>query len=326
VETTNPLGANLLDIADNLIMETPTNPEPKAEETVEATEDTQTEAVEDADVLEDDDEISDIEEETDVEDVEEEEPTVDPDPLFTVKIDGEEKQVNLEELKRGYSGQKYIQKGMTEVAETRKQFEQVQQETTRERQLLKTLITQMQQGGMPVVPEYPSQELSESDPWGYQRATEEYRRAVDLRQQWEQNVKYVAQREQEQEDRVYAENLQQQHLRLAEWMPEFADEGKRKDLIADMTNKAKKYYDLSDDQISTVQTAEEVRILNDALKWRHLQSTKPEAKKKAEGARPVVKPAAKRAAGAAKANKKTKATTAMNKSGSISDVASWLQT
>ena len=330
METTNPLGANLMDIADNLIMENPSNPEPKAEETVEVTEDTQTEAVEDADVVEDVDDTSDIDEEVveteeaDVEDVEEEEPTVDPEPYYTVKVDGEEREVTLEELKRGYSGQKYIQKGMTEVAETRKQFEQEQQETARERQLLKTLITQMQQGGMPVVPEYPSEELAESDPWGYQRATEQYRRAVDLRQQWEQNVKYIAQREQEAQDRAYAENLEQQHLRLAEWMPEFKDETKRKELIADMTEKAKKHYDLTDDQISTVQTAEEVRILNDALKWRELQSNKPTAKKKAEGARPVVKPAAKRAAGSAKANRRTKATTAMKQSGSTDDVANWL--
>ena len=101
METTNPLGANLMDIADNLIMENPSNPEPKAEETVEVTEDTQTEAVEDADVVEDVDDTSDIDEEVveteeaDVEDVEEEEPTVDPEPYYTVKVDGEEREVTL---------------------------------------------------------------------------------------------------------------------------------------------------------------------------------------------------------------------------------------
>ena len=52
--------------------------------------------------------------------------------------------------------------------------------------------------------------------------------------------------------------------------------------------------------IGTVQTAEEVRILNDALKWRELQTSKSKAEKKVEGARKVVKPAAKRAANAGK--------------------------
>jgi len=51
VETTNPInGDDIGAVAENLIMETPTNPEPEAEEVGEATEDTQTEAIEDAEV------------------------------------------------------------------------------------------------------------------------------------------------------------------------------------------------------------------------------------------------------------------------------------
>ena len=45
--------------------------------------------------------------------------------MFTVKIDGEEHSVNLEELKRGYSGQSYINTQMQRVAESRKETEQV---------------------------------------------------------------------------------------------------------------------------------------------------------------------------------------------------------
>ena len=48
-DETNPINGNDLGaIADSLILDTPPNPEPKAEETVEATEDTQTETIEDA--------------------------------------------------------------------------------------------------------------------------------------------------------------------------------------------------------------------------------------------------------------------------------------
>ena len=80
VEETNPINGNDLgSVAENLIMETPKNPEPEAEEVVEATEDTQTEAIEDAEVVEDADDVSDIEEEIpDTEDIEELEPTVEP--------------------------------------------------------------------------------------------------------------------------------------------------------------------------------------------------------------------------------------------------------
>ena len=73
-----------------------------------------------------------------------------------------------------------------------------------------------------------------------------------------------------------------------------------------------------------MKTAEEVIILNDALKWRELQQTKANATKKAEGARPVVKPAAKRAASAGKASKAKQAQAQMQKRGTIDDVANFL--
>ena len=124
VDETNPINGNDLGaVAESLIVNTPTNPEPKAEEVVEATEDTQTEAIEDAEVIEDaieasdDSEIVSDDEEYEVA----EEPEVQEEPLYTVKINGEERQVNLEELTRGYSGQKYIQESMAENAKMRKE-------------------------------------------------------------------------------------------------------------------------------------------------------------------------------------------------------------
>jgi len=325
LEETNPInGDDIGAVAESLIIETPKNPEPKAEEVVEATEDTQTDAIEDAEIVEDVDDVSDIEEEiADTEDVEELEPTVEPE-TYMVKVDGQEQEVTLDELKRGYSGQKYIQKGMTEVAENRKNFEQLQQEVSQERQILSQMLEQAKNGAIPAIPEYPPEEMKDTDLLGYNMRTEEYRRAVEQRQQWEQNAKWVAQRDQQEKDRIHAETLTQQAMRLAEWMPEFKDETKRQVFVKEMTENAKEHYKLTDEQISTVQTAEEVMILSDAIKWRKLQANKPNAKKKAEGARPVVKPAAKRSASAAQSRNKDKALDAMKRSGSADDVANWL--
>ena len=59
-DETNPINGNDLGaVAESLIMDTPTNPEPEVEEVVEATEDTQTETIEDAEVVEDAIEASD---------------------------------------------------------------------------------------------------------------------------------------------------------------------------------------------------------------------------------------------------------------------------
>ena len=327
VDETNPInGRDLGAVAESLILETPTNPEPKAEETVEATEDTQTEAVEDAEVVEDAIEASDDSEEysDDAEYEETEEPTVQEEPLYTVKINGEERQVNLEELTRGYSGQKYIQEGMAENAKVRKEVEALAQQATQERQMLRQMMQNLQQNGMPPMPEYPPEELRESDPLGYLEKEAEYRRAVDKRQQWERQIQAVNQRDAEQKAQQHNANMQHQIVRLAEWMPEFADPEKRASLVQDITTKAKKHYKLTDEQMSVVESAEEILILNDALKWRELQASKSKATKKAEGARPVVKPAAKRAVIAGKKSAQAKAKATMEKTGSVDDVAKFL--
>lgn len=329
-DETNPINGNDLGaVAESLIVNTPTNPEPEAEEVVEATEDTQTEVIEDAEVIEDVDDVSDIEEEiSDTEDVLEEDEAVPldltDDLMIEYKSDGEIKKKTLGELKQSAAGQDYIQKGMAENAKLRKEADAMAQQATQERQMLRQMMQQMQAGGMPPMPEYPAEELRESDPLGYLEKEAEYRRAVDKRQQWEQQVKVLNQNQANEEAKKHNENLSHQAMRLAEWMPEFKDETKRAVFIKDMTTKAKKHYKLTDEQMSVVETAEEIMILNDAVKWRELQSSKSTANKKVEGSRPVVKPAAKRAATAGKASKAAKAKTNMSKTGSIDSVADFL--
>jgi len=325
VETTNPINGNDLQaVADSLIIETPNNPEKSSEEVVEATDDGQTETIEDAEEVQDDVEAQSNEDDLSEEYEEAEQDEAQQEPVYTVKIDGTEKQVTLDELKRGYSGQKYIQKGMADTAETKKSLEQQQQQIAQERQMLMQMVQQVQNGNVPSIPEYPSEELQASDPLGYLEKEAEYRRAVDKRQQFDQQVNYVAQQEAQQRQQQNNQFLEQQAQRLSEWMPEFADPEKRNVFIQDMSSKAKKHYNLTDEQIGTVKTAEEVRILNDALKWRDLQANKGKAQQKAEGARPVVKPAAKRAANSGRVSKAKKAEAAMRRTGSIEDVANFL--
>lgn len=325
METTNPINGNDLEaVADSLIMNTPNNSDGSEDEAIAATGGDQPEVVE-AEDQDQDDAVAASSEYDDSEEYEEaEQNEVDQEPVFTVKVDGQEQEVTLDELKRGYSGQKYIQKGMAEAAEMRKQIEQMQQETSQRQQMLNQMINQVQQNGIPVVPEYPSEELRESDPLGFLEAEANYRRAVEKRQQWDNQQRYLAQQQAAQEQQMNNQFLEQQAMRLAEWMPEFADPEKRTVFVQEMSSKAKKHYNLTDEQIGTVKTAEEVMILNDALKWRELQAKTGQAQKKAQGARPVVQPAAKRAASTGKANQAKKAKSAMKRTGSPDDVANWL--
>lgn len=325
---TNPINGNDLgSVAESLIMETPKNSEPEAEEVVEATEDTQTEAIEDAEVVEDVDDVSDIDEEiTDIEDVEIEETEVQQEQeLHDVKIDGEERKVTLDELKQDFSGQKYIQKGMAENAATRKELEAESQKLTQQRQVVMQMAQQMQSGGMPQVPEYPSEELRTSDPLGFSHAVEDYRRAVEKQQEWKQKVQYIAEQEQLANQQAEQNFLSQQAARVAEWLPEFKNDEKRKLFVTDLKDKSAEFYGLTEEQFRTVKTSEEIMILNDALKWKQLQKNKANATKKAEGARTtVVKPSARKTAVTGKATRAKTAKANMNKTGSIDSVADFL--
>ena len=325
MSTTNPINGNTIQaVADNLIMETPDNPEKATDEVVEAIVDEQPEVTEEVVEEQDDVEAQANEEDLGEEYEEAEQDEVEPEPQYKVKVDGIETEVTLDELQRGYSGQKYIQKGMAENAETKKTLEEAQQQLTQERQVLQQLVQQLQNGDIPRVPEYPSEELRASDPLGYLEKEAEYRRAVDKRQQFEQQLSLQIHQETQAKQKAEQEFLSQQAMRLAEWMPEFGDPEKRSAFIQEVATKAKKHYNLSDEQINTVKYAEEVMVLNDAIKWRELQANKGKAQQKAEGARPVVKPAAKRAASAGKVSRAKKAEAIMRSKGDIDSVADYL--
>ena len=328
METTEPINGNDIGaVAENLIMDAPVNSDEAPDDVVDQVVDEQPEAIEaeaegqdDVDTLSDDD----LEFDDDVADVENEQPETEQEPLYTVKVDGREKQVPLDELLRGYSGQEYIQKGMAENAEARKAVETLIQQTNQERQQLQSMMQQLQQEGIPPVPEYPSEELRASDPLGYLEAEAEYRRAVDKRRAWEQQAQALSQQQQQQQRQQQAQRLEQEAARLAEWMPEFADPQKRDAVMMDITTKAKKHYKLTDEMLSTVQTAEEVAILRDALRYREAVARKDQAKAKVQGKPPVAKPSAKKSMQTDKQRQRKQAKANMQKRGGIDDVANFL--
>ena len=166
--------------------------------------------------------------ETEIEDEEyaEEEATLPDGPeenLFSVKIDGVEKEVTVEELKRGYSGQKYIQQKMREVADARKQVEsqivQAQQMEQRYSEAMKAYSERLQT----TEPTAPDIKMRETDPLGYLEQMEDYRQEVEARQklQYEQHVQ--AQREQQLAHQQKAEYVKAQTQVVLEQIPELRD-------------------------------------------------------------------------------------------------------
>ena len=120
METTELMDGSIENAAELLLEQ----PETELEEEVEDTDD-DSEGSEPELQDQDEDQNEDENEDDFSEDDEDEDDAVPESQTFTVKIDGEEKAVTLDELKQGFSGQKFVQKGMQENAQARKQTEDV---------------------------------------------------------------------------------------------------------------------------------------------------------------------------------------------------------
>jgi small-conductance mechanosensitive channel len=269
--------------------------EPEAEEeTDEApqdeTEPEEPEAEDDAseEVADENDDEADEEEadETDEDDEEDEEQPAD---RYIVKVDGEEREVTLDELKRGYSGQAYIQKGMEDVKAKERQITEFAQSLQQERQALMQLYQQAQSTGFKPAPQEPDPAMMQTDPIGYMEAEARYRQEVKAYQQTQAQIRYHQEQAQAQQERQMQELLAQQREILLEAMPELKDPEKGKAVQKAWIDTAKAYGFTSED-LNNVTDARTFQMLDDARKWRELQAGKKAAKKPREEAKAVTRP------------------------------------
>jgi len=307
--------ATTIEEAVSLITEPTEAPEAEAAEAVEVEEaeviEEPTEAEEPTQEFESDDDDVDLDE-IDLDYIEEE-----PQPqLITVKSDGKEKQVTLDELKQGYAGQDYIQRRMQEVAQLEKQYKTQAQQLAQQQQQFLQLRQQAQQIGMQP-PEAPSKELFDRDPIGYMEAKIQYDEAAAQYNQHVHQLQQLQQQQSMQAEQQRQSFLQEQAQILQQHIPEIADPEKGDKIKADLV-KTGVYYGFTEQEIQNVADARYVRALNDAMKWRRLQNKKLAAAK-GEPQKTVVKAGAKRRAGDGEAAARKKQQQKLRKSGRIED-------
>jgi len=215
---------------------------------------------------------------------------------YTVKVNGQESEVTLEDLKQGYSGQKYVQQGMQEVAAAKKEAEAVYEALTNERQQMADLYQQLQNGQFAPEPVKPTKEDFDADPIGYMQKNLEYeeqkanhdRQMAQLQQASQQNS--VAQQNAKQ---AY---LQEQMQILQKEIPEFADSTKASKLREQLVATGKSQYGYTTEEISQISDYRAIKVLHDAMRYQDIISGKSKAKVKTKSAKPVLKPGAKKMA------------------------------
>ena len=249
---------------------------------------------------------------------EDDEPDQSEPSTIRVKVDGEEVDVTLEDLKRSYSGQGKIQKGMQEAAEMRKQAQAQAQQVAQAAQAIQARYQKVQQEGFVKPPEEPSRELFDSDPIGYMEAKMQYdegmkafnEQQVQLRQQ----QAYVQQMQaQEQQAR-----LTQEMEKLTETIPEFKDPERAGKFKEDLIKTANEFYGYAPEDLQGVTDHRALMVLADAMRWRKSQANKSKAEQKASKARPVIKPQAKRTADP-KRKQVQQSKSKLKKTGSVDD-------
>lgn len=242
---------------------------------------------------------------------------------YAVKVDGREQSVTLDELRRGYAGQKYIQQRMEEVADGRKEVESLYQRLQQETQQVAALRQQLETGMFMPRPTPPDKSLRESDPIGYTMAKDQFEDDLAAWQAQMQQLGAVDQRQQEQERQALAYQLQHEMAKLQQAIPEFADPVKGAELKTALVETGAAY-GYAPEEIGAVVDSRAVQILHDAMRYRQMTTARGQAEAKVKSSRPVTKPGVKRSGAQGKAKKAEQVKRQMRSTGSVDDVASYL--
>ena len=170
-----------------------------------------------------DDETQEEQSEEGEEPEEQEQPTV-----FTVKVDGKEVEVTLDELQKGYSRTQDYTRKTQQIAEIRKQVEAETEAVRAERaqyaQMLGALQAQLQGAETQV----DWDRLYQEDPIEWVRQKEVMREKQEKLQAIQFEQQRVAQLTQQEQQQHFESHLQAQHAKLLEIIPEWKDPAKAK--------------------------------------------------------------------------------------------------
>ena len=243
------------------------------EETYEDEEGDAEESVDDSDVEYEDSEDEPVEEEPQ-------------EAYYRVKVDGQEVEVTLDQLKQGYSGQQYVQKGMQQAAEARKAAETAYQSLMQERQSLQQLVGQMQNGQV-TPPVEPDRAQFDSDPIGYMEAKMDY---DEKSQKWNEVQQQLAAQSQA-ETQARQAMAQQEAQLLVERLPELRDAKKAAQFKQEISEAAESY-GYAPEMLNSITSHRDLLVLRDAMLYRKMMANgeKVQGQRKAKK---VIKPGSK---------------------------------
>jgi hypothetical protein len=227
-----------------------------------------------------------------------EEPT---ETLYTVKVDGKEVEVNLEEALKGYQRQEAFTKRSMELAEQRKAFAAEAAETKQLRdayaQQLELLQTQLQQTNLAEEPDWSALKNEGYSTDDIFFAKTEWDKQQKQAQQVAAERQRIAQQQAQEHEAHLKQHLTNQRVEMLERIPEWRNDETREFERKEVIKYAQKRVGFSEEEISSASDARAIELLYKAWKWDNLMEKKPTTKKRTRQAPKMAKagqPATKR--------------------------------
>ena len=196
---------------------------------------------------------------------------------YTVRVDGEEVEVTIDELLSGYSRtQDYTRKTMA-LADQRKSLEGELEQIRQERAQLSQVLEQIDVQDQEQEPNWDALYQQDPQQWLIQR--EIWRERQERKRALVEEKQRLLQAQEADKQRVIAQFVEQEQGKLTDALPQWRDEKVAKAEKAQVAEYAKKI-GFSDQEIAQFYDHRAVTTLYKAMKFDELQSGKPKAAKK----------------------------------------------
>jgi len=210
------------------------------------------------------------------------------DLLYAVTVNGEEQEVSLDELMKGYSRQSDYTRKTQEVSEQRKEFDAMKQQMAQEYQQIQAERQQYVQNmqslmegsmsGLDKFAEVNWELLKETDPIEFVTKKEEFREAQEKVQRLQQEQHVAQQRSAAQAQQEHRRVLAEEGAALVKAIPEWGDSAKQQEMASNLRSYAMEN-GFTKEELDSLIDHRSILVLLKAQKYDKLQKTDVKSKK-----------------------------------------------
>jgi hypothetical protein len=210
------------------------------------------------------------------------------DLLYAVTVNGEEQEVSLGELMKGYSRQSDYTRKTQEVSEQRKEFDAMKQQMAQEYQQIQAErqhyvqnLQSFMEGSMSGLDQFAEvnwELLKETDPIEFVTKKEEFREAQEKMQRLQQDQYAAQQRGSAQAQQEHRRTLAEEGAALVKAVPEWGDTDKKQEMAGNLRSYAMEN-GFTKEELDSLIDHRSILVLLKAQKYDKLQKTDVKSKK-----------------------------------------------